>query len=457
MRQSMLDLQPRIGSEMDNFLGLKTRLRRTLGLGAVLLLLGATSLAAQSSHAGPSEDEPSVQPVHTFGKPVFLFQTYVFAAKQPQKAQIYLYLGFVNDLLQFVKQDDGSFRARYEVSADLLDQDGDEVEGDTWRGEILARTFQETNSRAQLNLTSALFEVPPGKYHLRFELVDLDTRKHLQREKELDVPEFTGRRLRMSDVVFADSVADSGEGAGQFLPNINRNRDDPDSRFAALFEIYPANDPDSVEAVYQILNWRRDVVDTFVHEYAGNASRIREVLPLADRLDKPGRYYLEIVLRQGGQKLVRSESFYIARAGGEEPFEFSPQVVSFEPLRYILSESDYQRMEQAPEEQRQKMMAEFWKARDPDPSTETNELEVEFYRRVHFANEHFSVTSMNKQGWQTDRGRVYIIYGQPTEVRQHRLDLNKPPLEVWYYLRDNRRFIFQDKQGTGDYKLIHER
>jgi GWxTD domain-containing protein len=433
-------------------------LRRPFLVAFALSLLVARVTVAQRSRSGPNEDERSVQPVHTFGKPVFLFQTYVFASEDPRQARIYLYLGFVNDILQFVKEDDGRFCARYEVSADLLDQDRNLIDGKTWRGDLVATDFKETNSRSILNLTSAQFDIPPGKRRLRFEFIDLDTRRQLQREKEIDIPDFSDRSvLRMSDVVFADSVIFTSGDRVRFVPNLGRNRDEPESAFQAFFEIYPAARRDSVQAAYQILNWRREVIDTFVHEYAGGKAPIREILEIGEKIDKPGRYYLDIVVRQGKQRVSRSESFYIARVGDDEPFRFSPQVVSFEPLRYVLSEKEYQRMKNAPEAERRRMVEEFWQARDPDPSTEINELEVEFYRRVHFANQNFSVTSMDKEGWQTDRGRIYIVFGQPTEVRQHRLDLNKPPLEVWYYLRDNRRFIFRDKQGTGDYKLIHER
>ena len=42
------------------------------------------------------------------------------------------------------------------------------------------------------------------------------------------------------------------------------------------------------------------------------------------------------------------------------------------------------------DEERQAFITNFWLRRDPTPNTAANEFETEFYRRVDFANDHFS-------------------------------------------------------------------
>lgn len=57
----------------------------------------------------------------------------------------------------------------------------------------------------------------------------------------------------------------------------------------------------------------------------------------------------------------------------------------------------------------------FWAKRDPTPATPENEWREEFNNRVAVADQHFSTTKM--KGSLTDRGRVVILLGSPSEVK----------------------------------------
>lgn len=85
----------------------------------------------------------------------------------------------------------------------------------------------------------------------------------------------------------------------------------------------------------------------------------------------------------------------------------------------------------------------FWKRRDPTPDTEENEYKEEHYRRIAYADEHFSA---GMKGSKTDRGRVYIIHGPPDSVDSHPMggpyqrtaeegggQTSTFPFEVWRY------------------------
>lgn len=66
--------------------------------------------------------------------------------------------------------------------------------------------------------------------------------------------------------------------------------------------------------------------------------------------------------------------------------------------------------------EREKFIEQFWVRRDPTPGTVENEFKEEHYRRIAYANEHFSA---GIPGWKTDRGRIYITYGPPDEIEDH--------------------------------------
>jgi len=68
------------------------------------------------------------------------------------------------------------------------------------------------------------------------------------------------------------------------------------------------------------------------------------------------------------------------------------------------------------DDERDKFIEAFWAVRDPTPDTEENEYKEEHYRRIAYANDHFA---SGVQGWRTDRGRMYIMWGPADEVESH--------------------------------------
>lgn len=100
----------------------------------------------------------------------------------------------------------------------------------------------------------------------------------------------------------------------------------------------------------------------------------------------------------------------------------------------------------------------FWKERDPLFLSEYNERILEHYCRVAYSNLKFEVPRKNIPGWKTDRGKIYIRYGQPLRIARLRPSSNNTGIggdfelcEIWYY--ENFSFAFEDPYLTGDFKL----
>lgn len=92
----------------------------------------------------------------------------------------------------------------------------------------------------------------------------------------------------------------------------------------------------------------------------------------------------------------------------------------------------------------------FWYKRDEDPQTSENAYRRTFFERRQIALAQFS--EQNKSGEQTDRGRIFILLGDPEEVTQRRLDagLRSGYEEVWHYPSRNLEFRFiYDGRGSG--------
>ena len=122
-------------------------------------------------------------------------------------------------------------------------------------------------------------------------------------------------------------------------------------------------------------------------------------------------------------------------------------------LRYIASERELRLLRSAPEERRLSFFRQFWASRDPSPGTKRNEVMIEYYRRVAYANEMFSIPQLD--GWATDRGEVYLTLGLPDFVERSEFGRGSNPAQVWVYNSERLQLLFEDDSGFGDFKLMN--
>lgn len=78
---------------------------------------------------------------------------------------------------------------------------------------------------------------------------------------------------------------------------------------------------------------------------------------------------------------------------------------------------------------------------------------------IAFANERFETVS-DRIGWQSDRGRICIVYGPPDEIEVHPVGSSEIPypFEVWRYrhvesLGKELFITFIDRTKRGDYRI----
>jgi len=67
-------------------------------------------------------------------------------------------------------------------------------------------------------------------------------------------------------------------------------------------------------------------------------------------------------------------------------------------------------------EERALFVERFWARRDPNPETLTNPRRQRFWERVAEANSNF--LDSPRPGWMTDRGKIHVLYGPPTEIQE---------------------------------------
>jgi len=104
-------------------------------------------------------------------------------------------------------------------------------------------------------------------------------------------------------------------------------------------------------------------------------------------------------------------------------------------------------------------LIQFWRQRDNDPTDDDNAILRDAIQRYLYANAHFSTDVEGKDGWRSDRGRVYITYGPYDERDIIELEGGPYPYEKWtYHNLDGRRifvFVKDEKAEIRDYRLVH--
>ncbi len=99
----------------------------------------------------------------------------------------------------------------------------------------------------------------------------------------------------------------------------------------------------------------------------------------------------------------------------------------------------------------------FWKRRDPTPATPENEYREDIVKRFAEANKRFRSA---RDGWMTDRGRVYIALGAPLSTTRIEGSNDLWPVEIWSYNGDVSKkmpnhfsLVFYQRANVGEYKL----
>lgn len=117
---------------------------------------------------------------------------------------------------------------------------------------------------------------------------------------------------------------------------------------------------------------------------------------------------------------------------------------------FLRMESDFQRDE---------FMRRFWEVRDPTPGTPQNEYRDEHYRRLEYIEKHFD-RRQPRPGRDTDQGRMYILLGEPMNIKTFPNTTLAYPAEIWWYHANPRLgippffyLVFFKRNGVGEYRL----
>ena len=127
----------------------------------------------------------------------------------------------------------------------------------------------------------------------------------------------------------------------------------------------------------------------------------------------------------------------------------------FEKSEYIASKdekSEYKKINTV--EGKREFLYKFWTQKANEADENKRYSYTDYMNRVKIANEKYR--NIARKGWESDMGRVYIVYGKPSEIERHPNESNKKPYEIWFYnnMEGGVEFIFGDLTGFKNYVLL---
>jgi GWxTD domain-containing protein len=121
----------------------------------------------------------------------------------------------------------------------------------------------------------------------------------------------------------------------------------------------------------------------------------------------------------------------------------------FRWLKYEATDAEKVQYEQLKGmDAKRKFLSDFWRRRGP-------EVREQYLKRVGEVNTAYGI--LGREGYRTDRGRVYIMYGPPSDYDRHPNEPDTRPYEIWQYndIQGGVIFVFVQRTSGGDYELVH--
>jgi GWxTD domain-containing protein len=387
------------------------------------------------------------------------------AARKTPSVRVTAEIAYSN--LVFLKED-GVFRSRYSLAVTIRSQERDNeiVRTGVINGDAVAENYEETHSREKRSRPSREFALPPGEYTVEGVLSVKNTHIRYQRITRVIVPDFlaSGIGFGTPEVLYLPSArghrivrwddferrADVRRTDGEMI-GLNVLDAQPAVRFELFLNDdvpmpfvcsvhYEVRRPDGVRMLYgrgRVSLGKYE--DTFLLTFDAGAW-------------PPGQYAVNLHVSGAGGKLDARAgtrlSLDVTRAMLDEYFEDTMEI-----LALIATESELQALDVATAEMREQEWREFWRRRDPEPSTPENEALEELLKRVRYASENYARYG---KAWKTDRGKVYIRYGRPDRVERTPDQVNQGEYEIWHYDGESRSFVFFATYAGGQYRLVEE-
>ena len=328
------------------------------------------------------------------------------------------------------------------------------------------------------------FVLKPGNYKLFLELMDLNSTQSPLSATLPIVIEDLNEGIAFSDIEIAELAYKGDENSPFYksglciIPRLATFYPSELTTIPVYFELYNTSTlEDSVFAVKQMIKNENGIELPDYTVFTRHSSST--VVPIMRKVDisllPTGKYTLNYTLLTRSMIELAEQSYEFDRSNDID-FAFQTETIVLDPnfqssitkdsVAYYLEslipisrpsevKNIISTLKSKDEEKQRKHIQAFWALTAPGNSYDAwikYKLQVQLVERVYSNN--------FQEGFETDRGRVYLQYGAPTNIVQKETSPTEYPYEIWQYNKigsfSNKRFVFYNPDLVNNaYRLLH--
>lgn len=328
-------------------------------------------------------------------------------------------------------------------------ENNSQIHRESWREKISEPYYENTRDPDNYFKTERNIALLPGTYKLFLNVQDEDSRKNWKINKKLTLDRVNYISPSLLFIKENDGQMKQVDFLIQKMDTIwlrtQINFPNDDTLSGPVIE--KSNQIDSNKDIEFFVIHKEAIIDSGKVKITHAGIQNLYYLPIPIIQHNKGSYKIELRYLDDKQ----TTSFYYGFKTKNYWTDELDEVIGV--MRYILPYSEYKQLKGKDESEKWEAINIYWKEKDPSPETDENELLNELNERVRFSNKNFSILM---HGWRSDRGRIYIIYGEPQIVDETYRDNRGYNYQKWVYA-NGKEFLFIDRTMSGDYTLHHER
>ncbi len=369
---------------------------------------------------------------------------------------------------------DSLYDAAFDVTFDLRGGGEATVQSVTDRARVSTGDYAATNTRDRFVLLRRSFPVMPGNWTLGVHIEDRTSSRTRSLSLPVRVPTFDTDISRMLSLVplataplapskpmlpygFGGSLPFSTSGSVAVVAHASdearwqwmlvQHREDAEPDTILRASIAPFMIVPTLAAPHGGGRVERFVLESRAHTML----RTFAFLIPVDTIDA-GSYTLHLVMRDGAQQDTLTQPLRVLWR--DMPLSLRDPDLAAVVMRHVLSEEEISALGRLSGAAKERWIRNWWRERDPDPRTRFNEHMNEYFRRADVAYYRYQMLGVSN-GAITDRGKVYILHGEP-DIIDRSLTPGGLTEEFWTYSSINKSFRFTDTQRNGNLRLTRQ-
>lgn len=396
----------------------------------ILLVFLLVGLSCSSVKPTKNIKKPNLE--FTYGVPEV--QTIVYSTEMDDS--VFLVVDAEMLISSFIfKKKQNHYYSTYIYEINVLNSEEQSVISEIDTDSLLSDVFVSRSNKESRTL-KFMYPIEPGTYTVNLSFTDTNTDKSYVYSRQIEVPDLNDlttpflsepmlyviKDTSITPVKFYSIPSDFDTLRLSYTVLIPENTSSIETqllRFVSDTTIarpLPFTNPSQSDIEFQGINYNR-------FEVVNRTFRLIQPDPFTTNInfnfqDLPkGNYRAEIRVKED-DNTVLTQNVDFGIVSENFPYVSTARELA-EPLSYLMNEDEYKELMSITDDERLKMAVDrFWLSNIKQRQRTLDTIEL-FYDRVEQSNKLFTNF---KEGWKTDRGMMYILFGPPFIVRRN-LDL----------------------------------